>query len=54
MGKTAGLRPLQPSLLRLYNSSAGWMSPRSAARQAARGIYRHWYPRSTFVYFVRD
>jgi SAM-dependent methyltransferase len=54
MAKRAGLRPLRPSLRRLFNSSAGWMSTRSAMRQAARGIYRHWYPRSTFVYLVRN
>jgi SAM-dependent methyltransferase len=54
MAKKADLRPLRPSLRLLYNSSSGWLNPRQAAKMASRPIYRHWFPKSTFVYFVKD
>lgn len=53
LGREAGLRPLRPSLRKLYNSSSGWMEPKSALKTLARPIYRHLYPKSTFVYFAR-
>ncbi len=53
MGKEAGLAPLRPSLRTLYNSSSGWLEPRAALKRLARPLYRHVYPKTTFVYFVR-
>ena len=53
LGREAGLRPLRPSLRKLYNASSGWMEPISALKTLARPVYRHLYPKSTFVYFVR-
>jgi hypothetical protein len=53
MAKNAGLRPLRPNLRLLYNSSSGWMSPRRSLRLLLRPIYRHWFPKTTFVYFVK-
>jgi hypothetical protein len=53
MARKAGLRPLRPSLRLLYSSSSGWLELKQALRLALRPIYRHWFPRSTFVYFVR-
>jgi 2-polyprenyl-3-methyl-5-hydroxy-6-metoxy-1,4-benzoquinol methylase len=50
----AGLRPMRPSLRLLYNASSGWLHPRQAARLLLRPLYRHVYPKSTFVYFMRD
>jgi|GEM_PF-271961 len=52
-GKELGLKPLRPSLYRLYNSASGLLQPRNLARAVARPVYRHIFPRSTFVYFVR-
>lgn len=53
MAREAGLSPLRPSLRKLYNSSSGWMEPKSALKVLVRPIYRHVYPKSTFAYFVR-
>jgi hypothetical protein len=53
MAKNAGLQPLRPGLRILYNSSSGWLSLRRAVRLLVRPVYRHWYPRTTFVYFVK-
>ena len=53
MGRQAGLAPLRPSLRALYNGSSGWLEPKAALKRLARPIYRHVYPKSTFVYFVR-
>lgn len=52
MGARAGLKPLRPSLIGLYNSASGWLEPKVALRQLAREVYRHVYPKSTFLYFV--
>lgn len=52
-GKEFGLKPLRPPLLRLYNSASGLLQPRNLARVMARPVYRHIFPRTTFVYFVR-
>jgi SAM-dependent methyltransferase len=54
LAQFAGLRPLRPRLRLIYNSSSGWLSPRRALRLAVRPIYRHVFPKSTFVYFVKD
>lgn len=53
LGREAGLVPLRPSLRKLYNCSSGWMEPKSALKTLARPVYRHLYPKSTFVYFAR-
>lgn len=53
LGRTVGLRSITPNPLKLLNSSTGWLSPRCASRQLARAIYRHWYPKSTFVYLMK-
>lgn len=53
LGREAGLLPLRPSLRKLYNASSGWMQPKSALRSLLRPVYRHLYPKSTFVYFCR-
>lgn len=52
MGREAGLAPIRPSLRKLYNGSSGWMQPKSALKTLARPLYRHVYPKSTFVYFA--
>lgn len=52
-GKEFGLKPLRPNLLRLYNSASGLLQARNLARVIARPVYRHIFPRTTFVYFVR-
>ena len=54
LAQFAGLRPLRPRLRLIYNSSSGWLSSRRALRLAVRPIYRHVFPKSTFVYFVKD
>ncbi|QOY92674.1 methyltransferase domain-containing protein [Massilia sp. UMI-21] len=51
LGRAAGLVPLRPSLRKLYNCSSGWMAPKSALKSLVRPVYRHLYPKSTFVYF---
>lgn len=53
LGAAAALQPLRMPLRKLYNASSGWLEPKNAARQLLRPIYRHVYPRSTFLYFVR-
>jgi transcription elongation factor Elf1 len=53
LAQTAGLRPVRPKLRQLYNSSSGWLNPKQALRLLARPIYRHVFPKSTFVYFSR-
>lgn len=53
LGREAGLLPLRPSLRKLYNASSGWMEPKAALKTLARPVYRHLYPKSTFVYFAR-
>jgi hypothetical protein len=53
MAKNAGLRPFRPSLSTLYNSSSGWLNAKRALKLALRPLYRHWFPKSTFVYFTR-
>jgi hypothetical protein len=50
---TLGLKPLRPGFLKLYNSASGLLDPKNLARVIARPVYRHVFPRSTFVYFVR-
>ena len=52
-GKEFGLKPLHPSFYRLYNSASGLLQFKNLARALARPVYRHIFPRSTFVYFVR-
>ena len=52
-GKEFGLKPLRPSLYRLYNSASGLLQARNLARAITRPVYRHIFPRTTFVYFVR-
>jgi SAM-dependent methyltransferase len=54
LAKTAQLRPLRPSLRLMYNSSSGWLDPMHALKLLVRPIYRHWYPKSTFAYFVKE
>ena len=51
LGRQVGLKPVRPRLHFLYNGSSGWLEPREAARNLLRPIYRHVYPKSTFVYF---
>jgi SAM-dependent methyltransferase len=53
MGRKAGLKPLRPRFRKLLNGASGLFQPRNLARTMARPIYRHVYPRTTFVYFVR-
>jgi transcription elongation factor Elf1 len=48
-----GLKPLRPSLYQLLNSASGLLQPKNLAREIARPVYRHIFPRSTFVYFVK-
>jgi SAM-dependent methyltransferase len=52
LAQKAGLAPVRPKLRQLYNSSCGWMHPRQVLRLLARPIYRHVFPKSTFVYFT--
>jgi len=54
LGRIASLRPVRPALRKLYNASSGWFEPRNAVRNLLRPIYRHIYPKSTFVYFARN
>jgi SAM-dependent methyltransferase len=49
----AGLQPMRPSLLQIYDSASGWFSLRRAARLALRPIYRHVFPKSTVAYFIK-
>lgn len=52
-GKAAGLRPVRPSFFRLYNAASGLLQLKNLARVVARPVYRHIFPRNTFVYFER-
>jgi SAM-dependent methyltransferase len=52
-GKTLGLKPMQPNVYQLYNCASGMLQARNIARLVARSVYRHVFPRSTFVYFQR-
>jgi hypothetical protein len=36
----------------LYNGCSGWLEPRQALRNLLRPLYRHVYPKSTFVHFT--
>jgi 2-polyprenyl-3-methyl-5-hydroxy-6-metoxy-1,4-benzoquinol methylase len=50
-----GLKPVTFSLkllYQLYNSASGWLEPKEMARQTLRPLYRHLYPKSTFIYFA--
>lgn len=53
LGQSLGLKLVRPSFLRLLNSASGLMRPKTLARAVARPVYRHVFPRSTFVYFAR-
>ena len=48
-----GLRVVRPSFLKLCNGASGWFSLRRAAHLLVRPLYRHFYPKSTFVYFSK-
>lgn len=52
-GKAAGLQPVRPSFFRLYNAASGLLQLKNLARVVARPVYRHVFPRNTFVYFER-
>ncbi len=52
-GRTLGLKPLRPSFFQLYNSASGLLQFKKLLRVLARPVYRHIFPRSTFVYFAR-
>lgn len=52
-GRAAGLQPVRPSFFRLYNAASGLLQLKNLARVLARPVYRHVFPRSTFVYFER-
>jgi 2-polyprenyl-3-methyl-5-hydroxy-6-metoxy-1,4-benzoquinol methylase len=54
LANVAHLRPIRPSLRLVYNSCSGWLDPKHALRLLARPIYRHWFPKSTFAYYVKD
>lgn len=53
LANTVGLKPLHPSFHKLYNSSSGWLDTKNAFRLIARPFYRHVFPKSTFIYFIR-
>ena len=53
LAELAGLKALRPGMRRLLNSSTDMLSPRAAARAVARAAFRHWYPKSTFVYLIK-
>ena len=53
LGRQVGLVPVRPGFQLLYNGASGWFEPKQAMRNLLRPIYRHVYPRSTFVYFTR-
>jgi len=50
-GRLAGLEPIRPSLRLLYNSTAGWLSPKAGLKALLRPLYRHVWPKSTIAYF---
>jgi SAM-dependent methyltransferase len=51
LAAAARLVPLRPRLRLIYNATSGWLHPMRAARLFVRPLYRHVYPKSTFVYF---
>jgi hypothetical protein len=51
LAAAAGLVPLRPRLPLIYNATSGWLNPVRAARLLVRPLYRHVFPKSTFVYF---
>lgn len=53
LGKMAGLAIVRPGLRILYNGSSGWLEARQGLKNLLRPIYRHIYPKSTFVYLAR-
>jgi len=53
MAKAAGLKVMTPSVRKIYHSSSGWLGLKRAARLAARPIYRHVFPKSTYVFLTR-
>jgi hypothetical protein len=53
LGESLGLKLVRPSFVRLLNSASGLLRPKNLARVVARPVYRHIFPRSTFVYFAR-
>lgn len=52
-GKLVGLKPVRPSFYRLYNSASGVLGVKNLVHILTRPVYRHVFPRSTFVYFAR-
>ena len=52
-GKSVGLKPMRPSFYQLYSCASGLLQPKNFARIFARHVYRHVFPRSTFIYFER-
>ena len=54
LAKTAGLRVKTPNLSKIYHGSSGWLHLNRAARLAVRPIYRHLFPKSTFVFLARN
>lgn len=54
LGASLGLKPLTPSFFKILNSSAGWLEPVNAIKTLTRPFYRHVYPKSTYVYFVKN
>lgn len=52
LASRAGLRPVTPSVFKLWNASSGWLHPLQAARNFLRPLYRHIYPRSTYIFFA--
>jgi SAM-dependent methyltransferase len=52
LGREVGLVPVRPRLRLMFNGASGWFEPKHAMKNLLRPIYRHVYPRSTFVYFT--
>jgi hypothetical protein len=50
----AGLKPIKPRLLQMYDASSGWFRPKQALKNIARPVYRHIYPRSTYAFYAKD
>lgn len=53
LGRSVGLKQICPSFYKLFNSASGLLEVQKLLRVAIRPFYRHIYPRSTFIYFVR-
>lgn len=53
LGRAVGLVPVKPRLRQLYNGASGWFEPKQALKNLLRPLYRHVYPKSTFVHFTR-